>query len=442
MKKGLAVVPLILLVLLPAGMAAAQSVMTLEESIAQAREVSTVVDQSRQQLMVSRQNVLRSWGNLLPDFNLNTYVGRRYIGPTTIAVDDQGREVQGDGFDFESYSFNLDSNILLWDWLGNVKTMQSAQHDEEASKYRLQYQKDVIAAQVVREYYNLVRDEYLIRVAEESVGAAQRNLDQVEAFFAIGSNTKADVLQAQVRLGNTQLEQIVVKNNAEVSRATLATTLQIPLNQPLAIDTSLAITKIEPDLEAEIAYMLGHRPDLLGTQELMQSSSYNSSAVRRTRWPTLAASFSYRWNDRFWDSVGFVFDNEYAWNVGLSINWPIFDRYQRKSNIINAEAQERIAELTYTQAKLDAILQVKTIYLSLNEAQERARVARQTAEQGRENLRLAMERYRVGAGTILETNDAQVSLTQALADLVTAHTDYKIARANLQLATGRPVRVD
>ena len=222
----------------------------------------------------------------------------------------------------------------------------------------------------------------------------------------------------------------------------MATTLQRPLNAPLQVDTSLAITRIDPDLDAEIQYMLGHRPDLLGTETLVAAAGDNLSAVKRTRWPTLGLAFSYGWNDRLWPSEDFFFKNEYNWRVGLAVNWPIFDRYQRKANIINASAQERIAELTYTQAKLDAILQVKTIYLSLHEASERARVARQTTDQGKENLRLAEERYRVGAGTILETNDAQVSLTQAMADLVTAHTDYLIARANLQLATGRQVKVD
>ena len=443
MKKGLAVVSLVVLALSAALPSMAQDVISLEDAIAQGREVSTTVGQSRQQLQVRRQQVLNSWGNFLPDLNLNTYAGRSYIGPTSIQIDpNTGREFQGNGFDFESYSFSLNSQVLLWDWLGNVKTLQSSQAGAKASEYGLQYQKDVISAQVVRQYYNLVRDEYLILVAEESVKAAQRNLDQVEAFFTIGSNTKADVLQAQVRLGGTQLEQIVAKNNAEVSRATLATTLQRPLNAPLQVDTSLAITRIDPDLDAEIQYMLGHRPDLLGTETLVAAAGDNLSAVKRTRWPTLGLAFSYGWNDRLWPSEDFFFKNEYNWRVGLAVNWPIFDRYQRKANIINASAQERIAELTYTQAKLDAILQVKTIYLSLHEASERARVARQTTDQGKENLRLAEERYRVGAGTILETNDAQVSLTQAMADLVTAHTDYLIARANLQLATGRPVKVD
>lgn len=188
--------------------------------------------------------------------------------------------------------------------------------------------------------------------------------------------------------------------------------------------------------------MLEHRPDLLGTQRQVEAAGDNLAATKSRRWPTLAADWRYSWNDRNFPPNANFFIEEYNWAVGVSLNWPIFDRYQAKSAILNAEAQERTAELTYQQAKLDAILQVKTVYLSLKEAEERARVSRQTTEQAKENLRLAEERYRVGAGTILETNDAQVQLTSAQADLVRALTDHFTARANLLLVTGRPVEMD
>jgi outer membrane protein TolC len=443
MRKRIALLILVLSISVSGSRVGAQEVLSLEGAIDRAVDVSTAVGQSRQQLQQYRQNVLASWGGFLPDLTMNSYAGHRYIGPTgSVSFDQQGRPVVQTGFDFESYSFGFNSSIMLFDFLANVKTLQGAKHNAKGSEFALEFEKDRIAFQVVQEYYNLVRDEYLILVANESVNAAQRNLDQVEAFFAIGSNTKADVLQAKVRLGNTELEQIVARNSAEISRASLASTLNLPINRPLQVDTSLAITTIDPDLEAEVAYMLEHRPDLLGTQRSVEAAGDYLAASKSRRWPTLAASWFYTWNDRTFPPDANFFIEEYSWAVGISLNWNVFDRYQTKSSILNAKAEKRIAELTYKQAKLDAILQVKTVYVSLKEAEERARVSRQTTDQGKENLRLAEERYRVGAGTILETNDAQVQLTRARAELVRALTDYLISRANLQLVTGRPVKMD
>lgn len=421
----------------------AQNVLDLEKAIEIGTDVSTQVGQARQQLQVSRQNVLNRWGAFLPNLNFSGSVGKAFLGPTqSISFDSSGRPVQSTGFSYDSYSVGFNSSIQLFDWGANIKSLQSANASAQASEYGLQYQKDNVTARVIREYYSLVRDEYLILVQDESVRAAQRNLDQVQAFFAIGSNTKADVLQAQVRLGNTQLALITARNNAEISRAALATTLNLPISQPLEVDTSLAMTPVSPDLQTEVEYMLGHRSDLLGTQKNVVAAADNLTATRNSRWPTLGAAWNFNWNDRQFSSIENVFTKDYSWSIGLGLNWNVFDRYQTKSAILNAEAQERIAEYTYEQAKLDAVFEVKTIILTLAEAEERARVAKGTTEQGKENLRLAEERYRVGAGTILETNDAQVTLTQARADLVRALCDHRIARAALQLATGRPVKVE
>jgi outer membrane protein TolC len=69
-------------------------------------------------------------------------------------------------------------------------------------------------------------------------------------------------------------------------------------------------------------------------------------------------------------------------------------------------------------------------------------VSDETVTQAQENLRLAEERYRVGAGTILETIEAGVQLTQARSSLVQAKCDYLIAKADLLRATGRQVDID
>jgi outer membrane protein len=440
MKRGL--FPLVVAVLAaamwPAAVGAQTRTLSLEESVKMAIERSTVVGISRENLQGARQNILRAYGGFLPDANLSLFAGRSFVGPTaSVLLDQQGRPVQPAGFDYEAYNFSLSSSVNLFDWGVTYKNLKSAQHTAGAAEHDLQYQKDIITAQVIRAYYDLLRDKHLVRVQEEGVEAAERNLQQVEAFFKIGSNTRADVLQARVRLGNTQLQLITARNNEEISRATLANRLNLPIQEPLDIDESLEVTEIDPDLSAEIEYMLEHRSELQAARRRVNSADAQIDASENARWPSLAARISYGWNDRLWPNNSNFFKNEYSWSIGASLNFNIFDRFQTKSNIINARAQHRIAEYNLQQAKLNAILDTKTVYLSLREAGERIRVSEETVVQAEENLRLAEERYRVGAGTILETIEAGVSLTTARSDLIRAKCDYLSAKADLLRATGR-----
>ena len=54
-----------------------------------------------------------------------------------------------------------------------------------------------------------------------------------------------------------------------------------------------------------------------------------------------------------------------------------------------------------------------------------------------EDLRVQQERYRVGAGTILDLLTSQAALTQAQTNLVQARFNYLIARAQLEALAGR-----
>jgi outer membrane protein TolC len=138
------------------------------------------------------------------------------------------------------------------------------------------------------------------------------------------------------------------------------------------------------------------------------------------------------------DNLNF-FKEEYMWSIIGYVSLNIFDRFATSASVKRAKADHRIAEYNLENAKLQAVREIKSLVFMLRESRERISVATETVEQAMEDVRLADERYRVGAGTMLETIDAQVALTQAKADVIDAKCDYLIAAADLARATGRRV---
>jgi outer membrane protein len=426
--------------LLAAPFAFASEVLTLEQCLDVAIKSSTAVGISQEQHIRARNSVLQSYGGLLPNAQLQFYSGHTFIGPTkSIAIDSQGRPIKQTGSDYESYAFSLSSSMNLFDWGVTVKNLSESKQLASAASYDLQYQKDFVTAVMIRAYYDYLRKIKLSEVQHVSTEAAAKNLEQVEAFYRIGSKTKADVLQAKVRLANTQLAEVTAKNNEENAKAYLASLLNYPLTKDFEIDASLDIRSVEPNLAEEVDYMLGHRSDLLANKSRLQASQSALTASRNSRWPTIDASFRYSWNDRMFPDDANFFRQDYAWSVGVSLNFNIFDRFMTKANIMTSMTQQRIAEFQLQQARLDATLEVQQLILALNEAGKRISLSEETELQAAENQRLAEERYRVGAGTILETIDAEVSLTEARVSIIEAKCDYLIAKADLLRATGRRV---
>ncbi len=412
----------------------------LERCLALAIDASTNVGVSSEQLRSARSDVLRSYGALMPNFNLGAYGGHSWAGPTTgIVVDSQGRPIRPAGFDYEQYSFSLSSQMSVFNWGANYNAITQSKGNAGAAAYNLEYTRDLVRALTIREYYELVRQRRLDQVQVANLEAKRRNLEQIEAFYKIGSRTKADYLQARVDYSNAELLLLNVRNAEALAEARLKSRLNIPQDAPLDVDESLEFTPGDFDLNSEVDYMFEHRSDLLASRQRVDAARAGLSVTKKARYPTLNGSFSYGWNDRTFPGDGEVFKNNYVWSVGIFLDWNLFDRFQTKAGIQNAHAQQRIAEYNLQQAKIDAVLDVKQIVLNIDQAKERLDLAEETVAAAEENLRLAEERYRVGAGTILETIQASASLTQAQASLIDARVDYLVNRADLQRATGRKV---
>jgi outer membrane protein TolC len=412
----------------------------LERCLELALEASTDVGVSREQLRSARSDVLRSYGGLMPNLSLNMWAGHSWAGPTTgIVIDDQGRPIQPSGFDYEQYSFSISSQMNVFNWGASYNTINQSKRSADAVAYDLEYTRDLVRALTIREYYELVRQNKLEEVQVANLEAKRRNLEQIEAFYKIGSRTKADYLQARVDYSNSELLLMNVRNAKAIADARLKSRLNIPQDAPLEVDESIDFAASEVDLNSEIDYMFEHRSDLLASRYRIDAARAGLSVTEKQRYPTVDASFNYGWNDRLFPGGGEVFKNNYSWSIGAFLSWNLFDRFQTKSGIQSAKAQHRIAEYNLQQAKIDAVLDVKQIVLNIEQASERLDLAEETVAAAEENLRLAEERYRVGAGTILETIEASSSLTSAQASLIDARVDYLVNRADLQRATGRLV---
>lgn len=414
-------------------------ILSLDDCIGIALENNPEIGIAEEGYRRAQSTLLLNYGGLLPRLSADFSTGHRFYGPSSVQFDAQGRPVVQDGFDYEDYSFRISSDIVLFDGGGTINQIRSAMSGRDASKEDLRYNKDLITARVIRAYYDLVRSTMLQRVQEEALDQAKKSLERTEALLEVGSATRADVLKARVLHSNTRLNMIKARNAVVLAREDLVSLLSVTESGTFDVDTSMTITYNDPDIDAEIRFALENRPDLKSLQYGIKSASAGVAAAKSGWLPTVGASFGFGWNDReMADNLNF-FKEEYMWSVIGYVSFNLFDRFATSANVRSAKADQRIAQYSLKNAKLLAIREIKSLVFMLRESRERISVATETVEQAMEDVRLADERYRVGAGTMLETIDAQVALTQAKADVIDAKCDYLIAVADIARATGRRV---
>ena len=139
----------------------------------------------------------------------------------------------------------------------------------------------------------------------------------------------------------------------------------------------------------------------------------------------------------------FTFDSKFfptardVQSVSLTVSLPIWDLGRREIAVTQARVNRDVARAIRADLERGAARDV-------TEAHEAYRTARTTVDlsgialaAASENFRVQEARYRGGATTILELLDAQISLTQAQADLVQATFSTRLALAGLEAILGR-----
>lgn len=124
----------------------------------------------------------------------------------------------------------------------------------------------------------------------------------------------------------------------------------------------------------------------------------------------------------------------------LRLSLPIFTGFGRSLRVSQAKAQEEDADEDARARRLQVRADVHARFLGLQTSYQAIAVQSANRDAARDQLRLAQDRYRLGAGTSLEVSDAQNAVQRAEGDYVTSVYDYHKAIAALEAAVGRPLR--
>lgn len=329
------------------------------------------------------------------------------------------------------------ATLNLFNGFGKFSSLGSAKRSLAAAEASRDYTRELVVQDVVMAYFNLLRAEELLKVAIESRDQTAKELEKTETYFRLGSAAKSDVLQQRVQLENTRLDVVVADNGVKKAFADLAYAMNRPLAATFRVDPSVLETDFfVPAVEDLYREALAQRLDLRSSELAADARRKDITTATSGLWPSLDVSARYsRYDNESPYRFGSQTSESISW--GYAVNWNVFDRLQTWTSRSKAKANARIAEYELDQARLNVQVEIRQLHNALVEARERAKVSRETIVQSEEELRLAQERFRVGAGTTLDIIVARANLANARGQEVQAKCDFLMARAQLERATGR-----
>lgn len=322
-------------------------------------------------------------------------------------------------------------NFALWEQI------KSKQNEIDIIIEKSRASKIDMTKQVKDAYFAVLLAKNSLNVLERSINNAKETLKTTKTSYEQGMVSEYDYIRAQVQVNNLNPTYISAKNGLDLAILQLKMILSLPTNQEISLkenleDFSNKVTEI--NLNENTAE---YNSDLRQLDLNIVSLQNSLRLVNSQHLPSLSAFGQYSYLTQAED-YNFA---DYNWvgsaAVGLQLNIPIFNgrTVVNKAKQIKISLQELQLQKEYLKEGID--LQIQAAINSMNAAKEQLEANKDAIKQAERGYEIAKVRYQTGAGTILELNDSELSMTQANLTYQQSLYDYLIAQTNLEKVLGK-----
>ena len=369
------------------------------------------------------------------------------------------RQEMTEGFSFGGKNtFNVAGNIALPLFVPSVyRQMKMNRTQMETAVESARANRIDLVAAVRTAYYNVLLAEQSYDVLQEAIATTQRVVDNTKELYDNGLAAEYDYLTAQVQLSNLKPQVIQAQNGINITKLQLKMYLSIPEDVDIEIAGSLDDFRDRVLLDEDYSTDVSENTTLKTLDLQRDLLKHQEKLIQTTRMPTVAAfgSISYIGQERV-DLSALMgggamgggaaggataqqqskFWWQYPISVGAQISIPIFAGFKKTNQLREVRNQMAQLDLQRDYAERGVKLQVQQAINNLLTARETMLSNELTVEQATTAYDISLTRYNAGAGTILELNSAQLSMTQAQLQYSQSIYDYLSAQAEYEKVLG------
>ena len=324
-------------------------------------------------------------------------------------------------------------NAQLW------KSLKLSGLDVELAVEKARSSRLDMVTQVKNAYFATLFAKEAFEVYKQVYENALQNLEETEKKYKAQKASDMELLTAKTSVANA------IPNVYNAEGSVILALWQLKAILGVDLDMNLDVTGKLEDWSQHMLYDI-HQHDSISLdrnttmKQLAIQAEMLAESIKVQKYaniPTLAVAFNFSYNAMTND---FNF-KEYRWTpysyVGLSLNIPIFAGGKRYQQIRQAKNQ-------YEQVKLQTVNTERQLKIAIRQSLNTMETNMKTYYASKDAIATAQKAYdiveksyQVGRSTLLEVNDAQLSLTQAQLGASQAVYNFLTAKAQLEQTLGQ-----
>jgi outer membrane protein len=390
--------------------------------------------------------------------------------------------------DAQTSNLQLNASLPLFMGFQQTNLIKQTQLELQASELDVLSAQNDITIQIVTSYLNILFADELIKISELTRNLTQQQLDRTRILFKAGSVAENSVLDLESQLAADDLELINAQNQRDISRLSLMQLLNLPSSQEFQIE----VPEIpEPDqnpvlVSGEQVFDVAAQtlPAIQAADLRVLSASKALDVARGGYYPrlSLSAGIFSRYSSTSEFLLGRETINEglqrrelgysdpggtqqvviYVPNVyelplygnypffdqlkdninkqvGVSLQVPIFNGLQARSNVQRAKLQQQNAKINADIARNNLRQTIEQAYVDAVAAQRRYIAASEQLRAAEKNYGNAQLRLNSGVINTVDFNIVANTFRSAQSNLVQAKYEYTFKLKVLDFYQGKDI---
>ena len=420
---------------------------TLEECIRYAIANNINLKQRVQEEEARQIELNTSQNSWLP--NLNAYASQNL---------DFGRTPSREGVIVDrnsaNSSFGLQLNMPIFDGFKIPNNIAARKLNLLAATEALNRAKEDLAVGVASYFLQVLYNREILKIAELQVELTKEQVNRTDALVTSGRVPMSQLYDIKAQLARDEVTLTEAANNVNLALLDLVQALEL---ERLGADFDIIQPEIKDAIGDNMKSLLPpdniydnavtFKPQIKEQEYLLENRKKMLKVAQGDYYPRLNFQASYgNGYYRYFGGDGYVsipFGDQLRQNerktIGLSLNIPIFNRFEIRNNVRLARVGIYNQELVMENSKKALYKEIQQAWFSATAAQEKYMASEKSVAASKEAFSYAEERYATGKSTVFEYNESKTKYAQSLSEQAQAKYNFIFRAKILDFYNGVPI---
>ena len=385
---------------------------------------------------ISDNNYTKGNAGFLPTINnVNRYGGN--LNNTTQTSRDESKNTSN-GIYNSSATANVNLDWMLFNGFKVQTTWQKLAELKQVGELNTRMEMENLVSKIIAQYYLYVQQLNYSKNLAYAVELSRERVRIDEQRYLLGASSKLELLQSMVYLNADSSVYAKQRQNLLISQVNLKKLMSLEnLEQEIFVGDSTIQINYDLIYEKLLELTLQQNTSLLIASKDKTISELDYKIIASQALPYLNLSSGYTYSLNNYGSGTTRQQQVNGFNYGLTLGVNIFDGFERKREKSNAKIAIESVDLQYREIEQDIKANLINIYYAYQNNLQLLKLEEQNLEVARENLGIAMERYKLGNLSGIDLREVQKSLLDAEERLISAQYLTKTAEISLLQISGQ-----